>query len=441
MASHSPHPDKQHDKPHHQPTTSKKNGWLQSAWMLLQEEDTAGEFNDQGQPVALVKAPAGSCLRISVSKVSVRLRGPVGVGPSPSAIASTVFESSSLEFERATLFDVPTCIACSAPSEASKSLKGSRASTTTDQSQVLLCIGSIMIFGTTGCAVFDCVGTAACAVPPPVHAIETDATAGAFGPIYLESSGIRPSRERTVRASAHSAIVFGHRVISQMQNDEAAEESMKLLSGRHSAYVEELLLRCSGMNVSLQPQTVMFLQTFFSLVEFHLPEEDGSEGLQPHLSAPKASSMLKEPQTDQICNLMESFFGSLTNQLFWLDIGPCSVMLPFVPTPQHPTGCSLVFAMDRLHFASTYSPDLIENDHRDVLAEFFVSNRVPMSLSINAGTFRWNLLHLYMSYHSLTFPVCVLNTTPPLTRSSFCCHSAHSASSCTKPVAAPFPPT
>jgi hypothetical protein len=45
--------------------------------------------------------------------------------------------------------------------------------------------------------------------------------------------------------------------------------------------------------------------------------------------------------------------------------------------------------MDRLHFASSYAPDLIQNDHRDVLAEFFSSNRVPMSLSIQAGDFRF----------------------------------------------------
>jgi hypothetical protein len=390
-SSHSVNPEKQHE----QPAAGKRNGWLQSAWMLLQEEDATGALNDQGQPVALVKAPAGSCLRITVSKVSVRLRGPVGVGPSPSAIASTVFESSSLEFERATFIDVPTCNSSSIPVEASKGnfqgSKSSRATKTMGQSQMLLCIGSIMIFGTTGCAVFDCVGTAACA-PPPVLASESDAGFGAFGPIYSESIGIRPSRERTARASTRSAVILGHRVIWQMQSTEGAADTADLWPDRHAANVGELLLRCSGMNISLQPQTVMFLQNFFSLIEFHVPEEDNHEGFQPHIAAPKALSMQKEPQTDQICNLLELLFASLTNQLFWLDIGPCSIMLPFVPTPQNSSGCSLVFAMDRLHFASTYSPDLIENDHRDVLSEFFVSRRVPMSLSINAGSFRLSFL-------------------------------------------------
>jgi hypothetical protein len=359
--------------------------------MLLQEEDASGEFNDQGQPVALVKAPTGSCLRISVSKVSVRLRGPVGVGPSPGAIASTVFESSVLEFEKVTLLDVPTCDASNMPSS-SKWLNSSHTCKTAGQSQILLCIGSIMIFGTTGCAMFDCVGTAACSLPTPAHASETDAAHGAFGPIYSESSGIRPSRERTARASARSAIIFGRRVIWQMQNNEGTGQAVDLWSGRHTANVGELLLRCSGMNISLQPQTVMFLQNFFSLVEFHLPEDDASEGLNPHFAAPKVFPVHKEIQTDQICNLLDSLFASLTNELFWLDIGPFTIMLPFVPTPQNSIGCSLVFSLDRLHFASTYSPDLIENDHRDVLAEFFVSNRVPMSLSINAGSFRWSFL-------------------------------------------------
>ena len=376
-----PSPEKLHDKPSQQPSASKKSGWLQSAWMLLQEEDTAGEFNDQGQPVVLVKAPSGTCLQISVSKLSVRLRGPVGVGPSPGAIASTVFEISTLEFERVALLGVPTHSASSVLAEASTGSNGSRSHRTTFQSQMLLCIGSIMAFGTTGCAVFDCVGAA-------VHSADAGASVGVFGPMYSESSGIRSSRERTARASARSAIVFGNRVIQQIYNDEGSGEAAELSSSLPAENVGEVLIRCSSMNISLQPQTVMFLQTFFSLVEFHIPEEDLSEGLQPHIATPRPLTMQKEPPTDQICNMLESLFAFLTNQLFWLDIGPCSIMLPFVPTPQNPIGCSLVFAMDRLHFASVYSPDLIEKDNRDVLAEFFASNRVPMSLSINAGSFR-----------------------------------------------------
>lgn len=371
-----------------QQPSSKKSGWLQSAWMLLQEEDATGEFNDKGQPVPLVKAPPGSCLRVSVAKLSIRLRGPVGAGPNPAAIASTVFESSTLEFERTTILDLSSVEDNKGPTPTLNFGDCAHISNRTCQSQMLLSIGSIMIFGTSGCAVFDCVGTAACAVSPTLHASETDSAIGAFGPMYSTLGGIRPSRERTARASSCSAIVFGHRVIWQMQNDCVVEAS-DISSSRYPAVAAELLLRCSGMNVSLQPQTVMFLQTFCSLVDFYPPEEDPAEAWQSSTPAPKSLTMQKPHHNDWICSMLESLFASVNNQLFWLDIGPCSIVLPFVPTLQHPNGSSLVLAMDRLHFASSYAPDLIQNDHRDVLAEFFSSNRVPMSLSIQAGDFRF----------------------------------------------------
>jgi hypothetical protein len=423
-------PATHHDKRLQQPSASKRSGWLQSAWMLLQEEDLSAEFNDQGQPVPIIRAPPGTCLRVSVSKLSVRLRGPVGAGPSPAAIASTVFESSALEFERITMLDLPALQVSNGPTAASNVATCAHIGSKTCQSQTLLCIGSIMIFGTTGCAVFDCVGAASSAAPPSLHATDVDSTAGAFGPVYSALGGLRPSRERTACASARSSIVFGHRIIWPKQND-VAEGAVDALSSRAAAVAGELLLRCSSINVSLQPQTVMFLQTFFSLVELHPADDDAEESWQSSAAAPKASATQKQPQSDWICNVLESSFSSVTDQLFWLDVGPCSIVLPFVPTPQHPNGCSLVSVMDRLHFASSYSPDLIENDHRDVLAEFFSSRRVPMSLSIHAGSFRCAGLprcnRLHASSRAHTAAAFASSTTPPRKYSSCCYHSACSA--------------
>jgi hypothetical protein len=393
-ASHSPSP--QLEKRPQQPVASKKGGWLQSAWLLLQEEDATAELNDQGQPVPLVKAPPGSCLRVSVSKLSIRLRGPVGAGPSPAAIASTVFESSALEFERVTMLDMSAVTAGNRPDEARNVASCAYISKNTCQSQLLLSIGSIMIFGTSGCAVFDCAGSAASAVTPPMHASEPDSGVGSFGSIYSALGGIRPSRERTALASACSSLVFGHRVIWEKQSEGAGEAAGASLSC-HAADAAELLLRCCSMNVSLQPQTAMFLQTFCSLVEFHPADEDGNESGLSGTYVLKVSAAPKQQHADWICTLLESSFASVKNQLFWLDIGTCSIVLPFAPTPQHASGSSLVAATDRVHFASSYSPHLIENDHRDVLAEFFSSSREPMSLSIHAGSFRFVCLRMLHS--------------------------------------------
>jgi hypothetical protein len=394
-SSHAPSPDRQHDKQPQQPA-SKKSGWLQSAWMLLQEEDASGEFNEQGQPIPLIKAPAGSCLRISVSKLSLRLRGPVGIGPSPGAIASTVLECSALEFERTAILDVPVQHASGGEKVAAHVtnstsihlLNSADSNKTAFQAQTLLCVGSIMAFGTTGCAVLDCVGSVASAAPPPLHAADTEAASSVFGPLYSPSSGIRPSRERTTRASSCSALVFGHRVMCRPVCDDLQDVLFTPVE-RHPVGAAELLIHCSGMNVALQPQTVSFLQNFFSLVEFYPSDDDLAEVWQPNSNlSSKASAAEKDAHNDWICSALQSLFASLNNHLFWIDIGTCSIILPFVPTPQHASGCSLVAAMDRLHVASTFPLDLIENGRRDVLAEFFASRRVPMSLSINAGSFR-----------------------------------------------------
>jgi hypothetical protein len=402
--SHSPLHEKQRDKRLQQPSTSKKSGWLHSAWMLLQEEDATSEYNYQGESVPLVKAPAGSCLRISISKLSLRLRGPVGAGLSPGLIASTVFESSALEFEQTTLLEVHSSKSNQVPVDASYVSKRIHIIETTCQSQILLSIGSAMIFGTTGCAVFDCIGTATSAQSPNLHASDLDTACGVFGPIYSALGGIRPSRERTARASSRSAIVFGRRTIWQIHKDGAGEVS-DIPSPCSPAAAGEVLLHCSGMNISLQPQTVMFLRHFFSLVELRPRDEDFTESWQPAAS-PQAMPMQKEIHTDWICSMVDATFTSLTNQLFWLDIGPCSITLPFVPTPQNTSGFSLVAAIDRMHFVSSCShSDLIESDHRDVLAEFFASARAPMSLSINAGSFRFYHPPLYIvSCLCLTLP-------------------------------------
>lgn len=394
---HAPSPDKQHVKQPQQASASKKSGWLRSAWMLLQEEDAGGEFNEQGQPIPLIKAPAGSCLRISVSKLSLRLRGPVGIGPSPGAIASTVLECSALEFERTTILDVPPQRTNDNRLDFPHVLNKDSSNKLTCQAQTLLCVGSIMAFGTTGCAVLDCVGSAASAASTPLNAADSDAAGSIFGPLYSPSSGIRPSRDRTTRASSCSAVVFGHRVIWRPVCNDVQDISLTSVE-RNPVGAVELLLHCSGMNVSLQPQTVSFLQNFLSHVELYPVDDDLAEVWQPNSNAaPKALPAEKDAHHDWISSALQSLFLSLNNQLFWLDIGTCSIILPFVPTPQHPSGCSLVAAMDRLHVASTYPLDLIENDRRDILAEFFASQRVPMSLSINAGSFRCVLLRAHRS--------------------------------------------
>ena len=438
----SPSPEKQRDKRLQQPSASgKKSGWLQSAWMLLQEEDATSELNYQGQPVPLVKAPAGSCLRISISKLSLRLRGPVGAGLSPGAIASTVFESSTLEFEQTTMLGVHSVKVNQVPAHASNILSSSHIGDSTCQSQILLSIGSAMIFGTTGCAVFDCIGTATSVVSPILHPSDLDTACGVFGPVYSALGGIRPSRERTARASSCSAIVFGRRSIWQIHDDGAGNAS-DILSPCSPAAAGEVLLHCSGMNISLQPQTVMFLQHFFSLVDFRPRDEDFTEIWQP-AACPQAMAMQKETHTDWICSMVEATFTSLTNQLFWLDIGPCSVMLPFVPTPQNTSGFSLVAAMDRMHFVSScFHSGSSESDHRDVLADFFASTRAPMSLSINSGSFRFSHVLLYTNFVPLSHSasVCASSTTPPPRCCGCCFRLAFRASLCTKSTAALCPP-